>query len=101
MLSDPNSLKFPLLLVRPLDSSDASEGRRDSFPFGLGGGLREVFRGEPLRVEDSSDADEKCFELLGIGGNIVGEAADRPYLDVFLRTTLGGELALLVGVATG
>lgn len=102
MLSDPNSLKVPALFVRPRESSDARDGRLDSFPFGLGGGLRERFLEDPFRVE-SSEAEEKCFEGTGgTGGCSVGECADKPYLEVFLRTTLGGEVAdLPVGVETG
>lgn len=101
ILSVPNSLKFPVLFVRPRESRDARDGRLLSFPFGLGGGLRDRFR--PLRrIEESSDAEFKCFEFTGgTGGNAkVGEFEDRPYLEVFRLTTLGGE-RLLVGVERG
>jgi hypothetical protein len=102
ILSVPNSLKFPALFVRPRASSDAREGLLDSFPLGLGGGLRERVRGEPRRDEESSGAEGKCLALaVGMGGNIVGDCAESPYRDVFLRTVRGGELCLLVGVETG
>ena len=92
------SLKFPVLLVRPLES--ASDGRRESRILGLGGGLRDRFLGEPFRVvEESSEVEAKCFELVGIGG-IVGDWADKPYRDVFFRSNRGGE-PRPVGVDTG
>src|SRR5208282_3172705 len=98
MLRVPNSLKFPVLFVRPRESSEAREGRLISFAFGLGGGLRDRFRGDHRRAEESSDVEAKCFELpVGIGGNAsVGDCdcacADKPYRDVFRRTFLGGEI---------
>lgn len=102
MLSDPNSLKFPVLFVRPRESREARDGLLDSFPFGLGGGLLDLFRGELRRKLDSSDVVEKCFELTaGIGGCSAGDCADSPYLEVFRLTTLGGEPPLPVGVETG
>lgn len=100
MLSVPNSLKFPVLFVRPLESSDASDGRLMSFAFGLGG-LLDRFR-VVRRMDESSDAETKCFELtVGTGGIArVGDCVERPYLEVFLRTALGGE-RLPVGVESG
>jgi len=91
-----------VLLVRPREPSEASDGLLDSFPLGLGGGLRDRLRGEDRRVEESSDADVKCLELtVGTGGNAsVGDCVERPYRDVFRRTILGGE-PLPVGVETG
>lgn len=101
MLSVPNSLKLPVLLLRPRESNEAREGRLDSLPFGLGGGLLERFRGEPFRDDESSEAEAKCFEFaVGTGGTCVGDCADNPYREVFLRTVRGGELCL-VGVEIG
>ena len=94
----PNSLKVPALFVRPRESRDARDGRLISFVLGLDGGLRDRVRGDPLREEDSSDA-EMCFA--GIGGKTEGDCAESPYLDVFLLTVRGGEVCLLVGVDTG
>ncbi len=102
MLRVPNSLKFPVLFVRPRESSEAREVRLVSFVFGLGGGLRERFR--PLRrIAESSDAEAKCFEeTWGTGGASVGDCDERPYLEVFRRTALGGErLPLPEGVDKG
>ena len=99
MFRVPNSLKLPVLFVRPLGSSDASEGRLMSFTFGLGG-LRDRFR-VVRRMPESSDAEMKCFELtVGTGGASDGDCVERPYLEVFLRTTLGGD-RLPVGVERG
>jgi hypothetical protein len=53
-------------------------------------------------MEESSDADVKCFELRGGTGGAsarVGDCDERPYLDVFRRIR-GGE-RLPVGVETG
>jgi len=95
----PNSLKFPVLLVLPRESSEASEGRLISLAFGLGG-LRDRLR-TVRRIPESSEAELKCFEFtVGTGGANVGDCVDRPYLDVFLRTALGGE-RLPVGVERG
>ena len=88
-----------MLLVRFRES--ANDGRRASLPFGLAGGLRDLFLGELLREEESSDVDIKCLEVIsGIGGANAGDWTESPYLEVFRRTTLGGEL-LPVGVVTG
>jgi hypothetical protein len=98
MLSEPNSLKFPVLLGRPRVSIEASEGRLRSLPFGLGG-LRDRLR-VLRRPEVSSEEDAKCFELMvGTGGANVGDCDDNPYREVFRRTTLGGER--FVGVEIG
>lgn len=75
-----------------------------SFTFGLGG-LRDLvldlFRFD-RRTPESSDVDAKCFEFTGGtgGGASVGDWEERPYLEVFLRTILGGE-RLPVGVEAG
>ena len=89
-----------MLCVRPRESSEASDGRLMSF---AGGGLRDRCR-LPVarRMEESSDADVKCFELRGGTGGAsarVGDCDERPYLEVFLRIR-GGE-RLPVGVETG
>lgn len=72
-----------------------------SFVFGLGG-LRDRFRVLVRGTAESSDAEAKCFEFTGGtgGGARVGDWEDRPYLEVFFRTTLGGE-RLPVGVDAG
>jgi len=100
-LRDPNSLKLAAEdFVRDRMSREAREGRRVTFPFGLGGGLRERLRAF-RRAEESSDAEVKCFEFkAGTGGANVGDWEDKPYREVLRRTTLGGEL-LPVGVERG
>jgi len=104
ILSVPNSLKFPVLLVLPRVSSDAREGLLMSFVLGLGG-LRDRFLDLFLvvrRTPESSDVDAKCFEFTGGtgGGASVGDWEERLYFDVFFRTTLGGE-RFPIGVAAG
>jgi hypothetical protein len=80
-------------------SRDARDGRLIFRTFGLDG-LRDRFR-VLRRTEVSSDTEGKCFELMvGTGGASVGDCVDRPYLEVFRRTTLGGE-RFPVGVDTG
>jgi hypothetical protein len=89
-----------VLFVRPREPSDARDGRLISF---AGGGLRDLCRLPVVRrIEESSDADVKCFVLIGGTGGAsarVGDCDERPYLDVF-RRILGGE-RLPVGVVTG
>ncbi len=67
MFNDPNSLKFPVLLVRPRGSREASEGRLASLPFGLGGGLRDRVRLLFRRAEESSE-DIFLALTVGMGG---------------------------------
>ena len=89
-----------MLFVRPRESREASDGRLITFPFGLGGGLRDRCR-VARRIEESSETEVKCFEVTGgTGGASVGDCDESPYLEVFRRTSLGGE-RFPVGVETG
>lgn len=101
ILRVPNSLKLPALLVRPLSSRDASEGRLDTRDLGLGG-LRDRVREDPFRDSKSWEVDGgKAVGTDGMGAIAsFGDCVDMEYLEVFRRSDRGGD-PLPVGVDAG